>query len=462
VEIRSIAASPGPMSRCNRSVQNARARPTAVSSPEKSLSVCQTGIANLPHAIFVLLCRAGGAWWPVGLRIEEAAPRRLLLTVVSSEPADADPNVVVGRGSKPPSGDRTMVSCLRWHDVDMAKLDEYRRRRDPARTSEPMPTESMPTESMPTESMPTESEPVGDSGNSFVIQEHHATALHWDFRLERNGVLVSWAIPKGLPPDPKVNHLAVQTEDHPLEYATFAGDIAHGEYGGGRVSIWDHGHYELEKWTDREIKFVLSGQRSQGRFVLIHTGGKQWLIHRMDAPARPDWQPLPAALEPMQATPGQLPGHPERWAYEMNWGGDRAIVRIEGGRVRVLFAGGSPPSAANPQLRSLGASLGTIQLLLDGELVRFEEGPVQGTYLIYDLLHHDGRSLLGRPYRDRREQLEQLGLAGAGWQTPPAFLAEPTAARAASAELGLTGVIAKRLTSKYEPGTTSSNWIYAM
>jgi bifunctional non-homologous end joining protein LigD len=270
---------------------------------------------------------------------------------------------------------------------------------------------------------------------------------------------VSWAIPKGLPPDPKVNHLAVQTEDHPLEYASFAGEIAPGEYGGGQVSIWDHGTYELEKWTNREVKFVLSGQRARGRFVLIHTGGKQWLIHRMDAPARPDWLALPATVEPMRATPGALPGHPERWAYEMSWGGQRSLVRIEGGRVRVLGPGHTDHSAANPQLRPLGASVGTTQLLLDGELVRFDAGPIQGTYVIYDLLHRDGRSLLNVAYRDRRDELEKLGLAGASWQTPPAFVADPSAARAASSELGLAGVVAKRLTSKYEPDVASANWI---
>src|SRR5919199_6834932 len=101
----------------------------------------------------------------------------------------------------------------------------------------------------------------------FVVQEHHATALHWDFRLERDGVLVSWAIPKGLPVDPKTNHLAVHTEDHPLEYASFAGEIPRGEYGGGQVILWDSGTYETEKWTTREVKIVLHGERVQGRYV---------------------------------------------------------------------------------------------------------------------------------------------------------------------------------------------------
>ena len=113
----------------------------------------------------------------------------------------------------------------------MSKLAEYRRKRDPARTPEPMPGDG-----------------TAGNGDSFVVQEHHASALHWDFRLERDGVLVSWAVPKGIPPDPKVNHLAVRTEDHPLEYASFEGTIAHGEYGGGKVT-----HVGPRHVLDREM-----------------------------------------------------------------------------------------------------------------------------------------------------------------------------------------------------------------
>jgi DNA ligase D-like protein (predicted 3'-phosphoesterase) len=326
----------------------------------------------------------------------------------------------------------------------MAQLGEYRRKRNPDRTSEPIPESDSS---------------VAGTGNTFVIQEHHATALHWDFRLERDGVLVSWAIPKGLPPDPKVNHLAVHTEDHPLEYASFAGNITEGEYGGGRVDIWDHGTYELEKWTDREVKVVLSGQRAQGRFVLIHTGGKQWLIHRMDAPARPDWVALPDVLAPMLASSApRLPTPRSAWAFEMNWAGQRATVRVDGGRVRVAAADGGDITADHRGLRQLGARAGTTQLMLDGEFVRFDDASAPDTYLIYDLTHCDGRSLLERPYRERRRQLDALGLAGPGWQTPPAFLGDAPAAVAASAELGLDGVVAKRLTSAYTPGVSSSDW----
>ena len=141
-------------------------------------------------------------------------------------------------------------------------------------------------------------EPVPEPGylphgndDTFVIQEHHARRLHYDFRLERGGVLVSWAVPKNIPPDTGQNRLAVQTEDHPLDYADFAGIIPRGEYGGGTVSIWDAGTYVTEKWRDNEIMIMLHGQRAQGRYVLIRTKDNSWLMHRMkdQSPEGPDY-----------------------------------------------------------------------------------------------------------------------------------------------------------------------------
>jgi bifunctional non-homologous end joining protein LigD len=162
------------------------------------------------------------------------------------------------------------------------RLTKYRSMRDGEKTPEPVPqTAAAPSD-----------------GRSFVIQEHHASRLHWDFRLEHDGVLVSWALPKGVPDDPSKNHLAVQTEDHPLEYGTFEGSIPAGEYGGGEVTIWDAGEYELEKWRDKEVIATLHGRPDGGlkgptRVALIKTGGfgrgssgdakdqNNWLIHRM-------------------------------------------------------------------------------------------------------------------------------------------------------------------------------------
>ncbi|MDX6431976.1 MAG: bifunctional non-ous end joining protein LigD [Streptosporangiaceae bacterium] len=149
------------------------------------------------------------------------------------------------------------------------RLSAYREKRDRGRTPEPV-SEQGPL-------------PRGHD-DTFVIQEHHARRLHWDFRLERDGVLVSWALPKGLPPDPNTNRLAIQTEDHPFEYASFEGEIPPGQYGAGTVKIWDRGTYETQKWTDEEIKVVLHGSRVSGRYVLIHMRDNQWLMHRMDPP----------------------------------------------------------------------------------------------------------------------------------------------------------------------------------
>ncbi len=153
-------------------------------------------------------------------------------------------------------------------DVD-DKLATYRSKRDPGRTPEPDGSGGG----------------SGD-GRTFVIQEHHASSLHWDFRLEHDGVLVSWALPKGVPTTTTTNHLAVQTEDHPLEYGTFEGTIPKGEYGGGKVTIWDTGTYELEKWKPREVIATLSGTKEGGlggrrKFALIKTDKNHWLIHRM-------------------------------------------------------------------------------------------------------------------------------------------------------------------------------------
>ena len=165
--------------------------------------------------------------------------------------------------------------------IERDRLHTYRSMRDGAKTPEPVPAAA----------------PDAGDGNSFVIQEHHARRLHWDFRLEHDGVLVSWALPKGVPEESGKNHLAVQTEDHPLEYGSFAGEIPKGEYGAGTVSIWDSGTYELEKWREgKEVIATLHGeQHGTRKYALIHTGGhrsdgngnksaetsNQWLIHLM-------------------------------------------------------------------------------------------------------------------------------------------------------------------------------------
>src|SRR5688572_22013483 len=183
-------------------------------------------------------------------------------------------------------------------------------------------------------------EPAGDIAPSaaertarFVVQEHHARALHWDLRLEHEGALASWAVPKGIPADPGRNGLAVRTEDHPLEYLDFEGDIPEGEYGAGTMRIFDRGTYELHKWREKEVMVTLHGERIRGRYVLFPTSGKNWMIHRMDPPEDPTREPMPESIAPMLARIGPLPPDDGRWAYEVKWDGIRAIGLAEGGRL---------------------------------------------------------------------------------------------------------------------------------
>jgi bifunctional non-homologous end joining protein LigD len=129
----------------------------------------------------------------------------------------------------------------------------------------------------------------------FVIQQHDATRLHWDLRLEHDGVLLSWALPRGLPWDPGRNHLAVHTEDHPLQYLTFEGHIPDGNYGAGMMFVWDEGTYVAEKLTDSKLTVVLHGRKSEGRYALFQTDGRNWMIHRMDPPADPSGATRPSA-----------------------------------------------------------------------------------------------------------------------------------------------------------------------
>jgi bifunctional non-homologous end joining protein LigD len=356
----------------------------------------------------------------------------------------------------------------------MPGLTPYRAKRDAARTPEPVPAAD-PAPDAPAE------------GSSFVIQEHHATALHWDFRLERGGVLVSWAVPKNLPTDPATNHLAVHTEDHPLDYARFAGEIPAGEYGGGTVSIWDSGSYETQTWTDREVKVVLHGDRVSGRYVLFKTGkrDRDWMVHRMDPPAA-GFTPLPASVKPMLAVATDaLPRQDDEFGYELKWDGVRAIVYVDGGRPRAMSRNDRDITASYPELRAMAESVGSRQLVLDGELVAFDAatgrpsfGDLQQrmhvtkgaqvrrlmeltpvTFLVFDLLHVDGRSLLDLPYAERREQLDELGLSGPSWQTPPWFRGGGKAVLDASRQQGLEGVVAKRLSSRYIPGRRSESWL---
>lgn len=352
------------------------------------------------------------------------------------------------------------------------RLTTYRSMRDGSKTPEPVPLES----------------PVAGQGNSFVIQEHHARRLHHDFRLEHEGVLVSWALPKGPPTDPRTNHLAVMTEDHPLAYGTFEGSIPAGQYGAGEVTIWDTGTYECEKWIDgKEVIATLHGREGGGlggtaRFALIHTGRsgaggrdeRHWLIHRMadtaDAPVE-----LPR-IQPMLATAGTVDDvRRGEWVFETKWDGYRAVAQVSEGVAAFRSRNGNDLSGAYPELQELASAVGDHALVLDGEIVAIDStgrsdfgtlqnrgdarAGVRAHYMIFDVLHLDGRSLLRQPYHERRALLDGLGIEGTYVHVPPTFGTDRDLALSTSRELRLEGVIAKTIDSTYRPGARGRTWI---
>jgi bifunctional non-homologous end joining protein LigD len=323
-------------------------------------------------------------------------------------------------------------------------------------------------------------------GGRFVVHEHHARRLHWDLRLEREGVLVSWAIPNGIPEDPRQNRKAVHVEDHPLDYVDFHGTIPAGSYGAGEVTVWDSGTYVCEKWLPSRVIVVFDGERLNGRYALFRAGRSEqdWMIHRMDPPADPEAVAMPAFVEPMLARLSTMPPDEERWAFEVKWDGVRAIARSEPGRIAFITRNGNDVTEAYPELRALNRALGSHAAMLDGEIVAFDEhgkpsfqaiqprihlrgeaavrrkaAATPVTYAIFDLLWLDGHSLMELPYTERRERLAALKLDGERWRVPRHHVGTGSALLAATVEQGLEGVIAKRLDAGYAPGRRDGTWL---
>jgi bifunctional non-homologous end joining protein LigD len=348
------------------------------------------------------------------------------------------------------------------------KLESYRGKRKAAKTPEPAGKKVAKAKGQ----------------DRFVIQEHSATALHWDLRLERDGVLVSWALPRGLPLDPKRNHMAVHVEDHPLEYLDFHGDIPEGNYGAGWMRVWDTGTYEVAEWEPKKLVVVLHGERVDNRFALFQAGkeAKNWLIHRMDPPPE-GWEPLPEGLEPMRASEGKrIPRNEDEWAYEIAWDGARVLAYSEPGRLRLEHSERGDVTAYFPEARRLNREMSSAAAIFDGVVVGFDRDglpvadaaaqrlarktpprprksdTVSFSLQIFDLLHHHGTPLFDLPYEERREHLEALELSGDGWQTPSYHVGEGSALLEKSAALGVSGIVAKRLDSTYRPGSESKAW----
>lgn len=363
-------------------------------------------------------------------------------------------------------------------------LGVYRSMRDASKTPEPMG--------------------LGRGGRrsgapTFVIQEHHTPGrVHFDFRLEKDGVLVSWAVPKNVPTDPGQNHLAVHTEDHPLEYGSFEGTIPKGEYGAGTVTIWDAGTYEEEKFSDDEVIVILHGDRLEAkRVALIRTGrgddADNWLMHLMKDQRKGVWSSskrgAPAAkplrrgktvvgsrtggadaISPMLATLGEIGSFAggDDWAYEMKWDGYRAIATVRDGAVQLRSRNGLDMTGTYPELGELADAVG--DAVLDGEIVALDpagrpsfgllqQHAVTVQYFVFDVLELGGESLTGLPYDERRERLVDAIRETALVKVPGDAGHDLRKALATSSKLGLEGVMAKRRDSSYRTGRRSRDWI---
>jgi len=338
-------------------------------------------------------------------------------------------------------------------------LREYRRKRDPGATPEPFGNRKQ------------------GSAPIFVVQRHDARRLHYDFRLERDGALASWAVPKGVPLEPGQQHLAVHVEDHPLEYASFAGEIPKGNYGAGLVEIWDEGTYELvEEKRDGGLTVRLEGTRLQGTWTLVPAklGGdpKNWLLIRKRDTAKPEARER-ARYSPMLATLAEGVPTGRGWLYEVKWDGYRALVTVAGGDVTLTSRAGNDLTGRFPSVaKAVEQALKTPDCVLDGEVCALDDqgrssfsamqqdkGGTRYVLYAFDLLEVEGEPLLDLPLTERRDRLESLldrrnrtVLFSAGFDDGEALL---EAARAQ----GLEGVIAKRADSRYVPGKRAREWL---
>jgi bifunctional non-homologous end joining protein LigD len=341
----------------------------------------------------------------------------------------------------------------------MAKLAEYKKKRDPKKTPEPFGGSKRGQE------------PI------FVVQRHDARRLHYDFRLERNGALASWAVPKGVPLEPGQQHLAVHVEDHPLEYATFHGEIPKGQYGAGTVEIWDTGTYELvEEKRNGGLTVRLHGKRLEGTYALVpaHLSGdpKNWLMVRKKDDAAPTAR-KPRKYRPMLATLTDSVPKGDGWLHEIKWDGYRIIATVSGGEPELRSRKDQDYTRRFENVsKELVKALKTPDCVVDGEVCALdEEGrpsfsamqqAKSGTpivYYLFDLLEVDGEPIVDLPLEERRKRLEKLLDKRNKTARFSESFDDGEALLAAANAQGLEGIMSKRLGSLYLPGKRSRDWL---
>ena len=381
-------------------------------------------------------------------------------------------------------------------------LSDYRKKRDFSKTSEPKGASKK------------------KRGRSFVVQKHAARRMHFDFRLEHDGVLKSWAVTRGPSLNPSDKRLAVRTEDHPLEYGSFEGVIPKGEYGAGPVMIWDEGTWEPlvdpeDGLADGDLKFRLNGKRLKGEWVLVRMRNKDgekrenWLlIKKKDEYAEPDAdlieshktsvksgrnmadiqekaprsgdeksiRKLPAFVKPQLAALVDEPPEGDVWLHEIKYDGYRILAAISGDKVRLYTRSGHNWTDRFEQLIPAFSKLDISETLIDGEVVVFDQnghsrfsmlqealkgGDAPMSFMAFDLLTLDGKSLRSKPLAERKTQLAKI-LKGAKGAVRYSDHIEGNGdrMRAKACRMGLEGIISKLAKSKYRSGRTR-DWLKA-
>ena len=339
-------------------------------------------------------------------------------------------------------------------------LEEYRRKRDPKVTPEPF-----------------EGTRRGRRKQAiFVVQRHDASRLHYDFRLERNGALASWAVPKGVPLEPGEQRLAVHVEDHPLSYATFAGEIPKGQYGAGTVEIWDEGTYELvEEKPDGGLTVRLHGKRLEGLWTLVPASlngdAKNWLIlkKREQGSAAAEPRRAQGRYTPMMATLAERVPHGEDWRYEVKWDGFRALCYVSRGRAELLSRNDNDLTKRFPAVAAALPDAVVGDAVLDGELVALDktgkatfsaiqQGSETTQLYVFDVLEIGGVPVIGLPFTERRERLAEI-LRPTGTVRLSDTFDDGDALFEAAQEQGLEGIVAKRARSSYQPGKRNRDWL---
>jgi bifunctional non-homologous end joining protein LigD len=341
----------------------------------------------------------------------------------------------------------------------MAKLAEYRKKRDPKKTPEPFGGKKK------------------GKAPIFVVQRHDARRLHYDFRLERNGALASWAVPKGIPLEPGQRALAVHVEDHPLEYATFEGEIPKGEYGAGLVEIWDSGTYELvDEKKNGGLTVRLHGKRLDGVWTLVPAkldgNPKNWLILK----TREDGAEAPRPrrqYRPMLATSAKDVPTGADWLYEVKWDGYRAIADLHGSEATLTSRNGND---LTERFRSVATaierSLKTPDCVLDGEVCALDEQGratfsamqqgKQGTryiFVAFDLLEVEGEPLIDLALTERKDRLLQLIDRRQRVVQFSESFDDGSALFRAAQEQHYEGIMAKKRDSQYLPGRRTREWL---